>query len=62
MGTRKKRGLAIELDDLGRPARPTVPDPRKIGSNRTISWELRGPNEGLHTHCAQDLIRSDQTV
>jgi hypothetical protein len=32
MGTRKKKGLAIELDDVGRPARPTVPDPRKIGS------------------------------
>jgi hypothetical protein len=29
MGTRKKKGLAIELDDLGRPARPTVPDPKK---------------------------------
>jgi hypothetical protein len=34
MGTRKKKGLAIELDDLGRPARPTVLDPRKFGSNR----------------------------
>lgn len=32
MGTRKKKGLAIELDDLGRPARPMVPDPRKIGT------------------------------
>jgi hypothetical protein len=31
MATRKKASLAIELDDLGRPARPTVPDPRKIG-------------------------------
>jgi len=29
MATRKKASLAIELDDLGRPARPTVPDPRK---------------------------------
>jgi hypothetical protein len=34
MATRKKASLPIELDDLGRPARPTVPDPRKIGSNR----------------------------
>jgi hypothetical protein len=32
MATRKKASLAIELDDLGRPARPTAPDPRKIGT------------------------------
>jgi hypothetical protein len=32
MGTRKKKGLAIELDDLGRHARPAVPDPRKVGT------------------------------
>jgi hypothetical protein len=32
MATGKKASLAIELDDLGRPARPTVPDPRKVGT------------------------------
>jgi hypothetical protein len=31
MATRKKT-LAVDLDDLGRPVRPTVPDPRKIGT------------------------------
>jgi len=34
MATRKKPSLAIELDDLGRPARPTVPDPRKTSPRR----------------------------
>jgi hypothetical protein len=29
---RKKPTLAVDLDDLGRPVRPTVPDPRKIGT------------------------------
>jgi hypothetical protein len=32
---RKKPTLAVDLDELGRPARPTVPDPRKIGTRLT---------------------------
>jgi hypothetical protein len=40
MATRnRKKGLAIELDELGRPARPTVPDPRKT-SPRQLGQKL----------------------
>jgi hypothetical protein len=32
MASRNKKGLGIELQPDGRPARPTVPDSRKIGT------------------------------